>query len=127
MSKGASDIFALMTNVLKSNWMFKQMTIGMFAAMEIIDQTLTTNTIELFDQYRLIKNITTYVKDEGSNLIIMTTTLKSIVKCEVLGLYESFQHTCFGHVFSKVCYATIDENVCKTLRFISIKYAYSNL
>ncbi len=107
--------------------MFKQMTIGMFAAMEIIDQTLTTNTIELFDQYRLIKNITTYVKDEGSNLIIMTTTLKSIVKCEVLGLYESFQHTCFGHVFSKVCYATIDENVCKTLRFISIKYAYSNL
>jgi hypothetical protein len=25
------------------------------------------------------------VKDEGSNLIIMTTTLKSIVKCEVLG------------------------------------------
>ncbi len=47
----------------------------------------------------IVKN----VKDEGSNLIVMTTTLKSIVKCEVLGVYESFQHTCFGHVFSKVC------------------------
>jgi hypothetical protein len=71
--------------------------------METIDQALTTNMIELFDQYKLMKNITTYVKDEGSNLILMTTTLKSIMKCEILGLYESFQHTCFGLVFSKVC------------------------
>jgi len=47
----------------------------------------------------IVKN----VKDEGSNLIVMTTTLKSNVKCEVLGVYESFQHTSFGHVFSKVC------------------------
>jgi len=29
-------------------------------------------------------------KDEGSNLNIITTTLKSIVSCDVLGLKESF-------------------------------------
>ncbi len=29
MPKGAHDIFALVTIVLKSNWKFKQMTIGM--------------------------------------------------------------------------------------------------
>jgi hypothetical protein len=62
------------------------------------------------------------VKDEGSNLTTMTITFKLIVKCEILGLDESFQCTCFGHVFSKVCtYVTIDERVCKNLRFISIK------
>jgi hypothetical protein len=63
-----------------------------------------------------------YVKDEGSNLITMTIAFKSIIKCEFLGLDESFQCTCFGHVVSKECmYVTIDEKICKNLRFISIK------
>jgi hypothetical protein len=31
----------------------------------------------------------------------MITTLKSIVSCDVLGLEESFQGTCFDHVFLK--------------------------
>jgi hypothetical protein len=31
-----------------------------------------------------------YVKDERSNLITMITTLKSIMKCEVWNLNESF-------------------------------------
>jgi hypothetical protein len=31
-----------------------------------------------------------YGKDEGSNINIMTTTLKSIVRCDMLGLEESF-------------------------------------
>jgi len=29
----------------------------------------------------------------------MIIVLKSIIKCEVLGLNESFQGICFGHVF----------------------------
>jgi hypothetical protein len=33
------------------------------------------------------KNI--YVKDEGSNLNTMTIVLKSIVRCDMLGLEES--------------------------------------
>jgi hypothetical protein len=74
------------------------MTIGLFKATTFIDQALATNLIELLDQYGLKKKIA-YVKNEGSNLTTMTTTLKSIVKCEVLGLDEIFQGTCFGHVF----------------------------
>jgi hypothetical protein len=31
----------------------------------------------------------------------MTNALKSVVNCESLGLEESFQGSCFGHVFSK--------------------------
>ncbi len=42
------------------------------------------------------------MKNERSNLTTMMTTLKSIIKCEVLGLDdESFQGTCFGHVFPR--------------------------
>jgi hypothetical protein len=48
----------------------------------------------------MIENIT-YVKDEESNLNVMMIILKSIVTCEVLGLDESFQCTCFGYAFLK--------------------------
>ncbi len=76
---------------------------------------------KLFDQYRLRKIIIAYVKNEGSNLYIMITACKSIVKCEVLGLDESFQGICFGHVFIKdmlMCY------YCKKCRYVSIKSVY---
>jgi hypothetical protein len=39
--------------------------------------------------------IIVYVKDEGSNL--NTITLKTIVSCDILGLEESYQGTCFWH------------------------------
>jgi hypothetical protein len=59
------------------------MTIGLFEAIKTIGQTLATNPTKLFDQYRLKKQIIAYVKDERSNLIAMTTTLKLVVKHEV--------------------------------------------
>jgi len=79
------------------------LTIGLFETTKIIGQTLATNLIKLLDQYRLRKKIIAYVKDERSNLITMTTTLKLIMKCEVSSLNESFQGTSFGHVFLKAC------------------------
>jgi hypothetical protein len=59
------------------------MTIGLFEATRTIGQTLTTNLIKLLNQYGLRKKMIAYVKDERSNLITMTTTLKSIMRCEV--------------------------------------------
>jgi hypothetical protein len=50
------------------------------------------------------------------------------MKCEALGLEESFQGTCFGHVFSKAYqYATNDENFCIGLKYICIKFAQENV
>jgi len=58
----------------------------------------------------------------------MTIALKFVVKCEVLGLDESYQGPCFGHAFSKACqYATTNEKVYKNLKFVSIKFAKSYL
>jgi hypothetical protein len=54
-------------------------------------------------------------EDERSNLNIMSTTLKSIVSSEVLGLGDSFQGIIFGHAFFKSCQcATTYEKFAKT-------------
>jgi hypothetical protein len=88
MSKGVHDIFALIIKKLGFDWQPKQVTIGFFEAIETIEQTLVLT--KSFNQYGLRNKIIAYVKDKGSNLNTMTITLKSIVKCEVVGIDESF-------------------------------------
>jgi hypothetical protein len=68
-------------------------------AIEVTNQALVNKLIKSLDQYGLRRKTIAYVKDKGSNLNNMTTTLKSIMKCEVLSLDESFQGTCFDHFF----------------------------
>jgi len=101
MSKGAYDIFALAINFLDENWQPKKVTIGFFETIEKTSQVLAKNLRELLNSYGLSKKIIVYVKDEGANLNSTTTTFKFVVNCEVLGLEESFNGTCFGHAFSK--------------------------
>jgi hypothetical protein len=73
------------------------------------------------------KNIV-YVKDEGSNLNAMSGALKFVVNCESFGIEESFQGTCFRHVFSKACqYGTTKEKVYRNLKYVSVKFAQANL
>jgi hypothetical protein len=87
----------------------------LYKAKKTTCQALVNNLTSLFDQYGLRRRIIVYVEDEVSNLNAMTITIKSIMKCEAFGLDESFQGTCFDHVFS------INEKICKKLRFVSIK------
>jgi hypothetical protein len=51
-------------------------TTRLFETIGSIGQNLTTNLTKLFDQYGLRNKDIAYVKDEGSNLIVMTITLK---------------------------------------------------
>jgi hypothetical protein len=94
--------------------------------------------------YKLKQKIVAYVKDEGFNLNIMTTTLKSIVSCDVFSLEnimittlksvvscdvfsleKKIQGACFGHAFSKACqYVIAYEKVRKGLRYVSTKVAF---
>jgi hypothetical protein len=101
MSKGAYDIFALAINFLDENWQLEKVTIGFFEAIEKTSQILARNLKEFLNSYELSKKIIVYVKDERVDLNSMTTTFKFVVNCEVLGLEESFNGTCFGHAFSK--------------------------
>jgi len=90
MSKGAHDVFALVKRNLGSNWKPKQITLVLFKVAKTIRQPLHVNLIDLLDAYDLRNKIITYEKDEGSNLNTLTSALKSVVKCETLGLEESF-------------------------------------
>jgi hypothetical protein len=63
----------------------------LFEATKIIGLALANNLTKLLDQYGLRNKIIAYVKDEGPNLNTMTIALKYVIKCEVLGLNESFQ------------------------------------
>jgi hypothetical protein len=91
---------------LGSNYELKQMILGYLKQQKLLVKPwLPTIRKELFGQYGLRKKKLTYVKDEGSNLIVITVVLKSIIKCEVLGLNESFQNSWFGYAFGMlVCY-----------------------
>ncbi len=128
MSKGGPNIFALVIIFLKDDRLLKYITLGLFYATNIHGQTLTINLIKLLDSNELKKEIVTYVKDEGFYLNTMIMSLKSIVSCDVLGLKESFQRTCFKHAFSKVCqYVITYEFFYKGLRYLSIKIAQGDL
>jgi hypothetical protein len=73
------------------------------------------------------KNIA-YVKDKSSNFNTMTDALKSIVKCESIGLEEIFQGSHFGHVFSNACqYGTTYEKMCRSFKYISIKFTHVDM
>ncbi len=101
MSKGVHNIFALVINFLGYDWQPKQVTIGLFEATKITMQALANNLTKLFDQYGLRNKIIAFVKDEGSNLNTMTIALNFVIKCEVLGLYESFRVLVLAMFFPK--------------------------
>jgi hypothetical protein len=122
MSKGAYDIFAVVINFLDESWQPKKVTIGLFEAIKTIGQTLARNLIKFLDSYGLSKKIIVYVKYEGVNFNSMTMALKFDFNCEVLGLEESFNGTCFYHAFSKTCqYVIVEKKLCKNLKYDSIK------
>jgi hypothetical protein len=68
-----------------------------------IGQALAKSLIKLLDKYGLRKKIIANVKDEGSNINATINTLKVVINFESVGIEESFQGICFGHVFSKAC------------------------
>jgi hypothetical protein len=62
----------------------------LFKVIKTKRQLLVRNLIKLLNAYGLRNKIIAYVKDEGSNLNTLTIALKSVIKCETLGLEESF-------------------------------------
>jgi hypothetical protein len=62
---------------------------------------LARSLTKLLNKYGLRKKIIAYVKDEGSNLNAMITTLKAIVNYEYFGLEKNFQGTLLWACFFK--------------------------
>jgi hypothetical protein len=82
----------------------------------------------LLDIFGILHQVIAFVKDEGTNLCAMATTLHSIVDCEPLKILKVYEGTCFGHVMSKAHqYATNDELLFFGLKNVSVKEPQSGL
>jgi hypothetical protein len=77
MSKGAHGIFPLVFNLLGVDSQPKHVHIGLFEANETIVQALAKNLIKLLDTWFEKKKLA-YVKDDGSNLNIITIALNQL-------------------------------------------------
>jgi hypothetical protein len=60
---------------------------------------LAKTLIELFEKHKLRGKKINYVKDKGSNLSTMTTTLKRVISYDILGLEESYQNLIWACIF----------------------------
>jgi len=82
----------------------------------------------MLEKFGLASKLLCYVKDEGTNLGTMTTTLKSVLSCEALNLLAPFDGACFGHAMNKtIQYVTNDDKVSKGLGPISVKSMQASL
>jgi hypothetical protein len=57
---------------------------------------------QFLDNFFLTQKFVAYVKDEGSNLQTCTTILNLMVSYNMMGMFESFDGSSFGHVLLKV-------------------------
>jgi hypothetical protein len=68
------------------------------------------------------------MKDEGTNLFIMTNAFKQSVSFEKLVILAPFEGVCFGHALSKACqYATSNEKVSLGLQLANTKFAQPSI
>ncbi len=76
----------------------------------------------MLEKFGFIHQVLTFVKDEGDNLASMATTLGSIVDCELLNLIQVYEGICFGHVLSKTCQCSMnDDKVSMGIRQVNVK------
>jgi hypothetical protein len=76
----------------------------------------------LLDSFGLLDKVIAYVKDKGSNLNTLISTLTSVVTYSLLQLTNLFVGSCFGHAMSNSYqYAFNDSKVCAGFLEVSLK------
>jgi hypothetical protein len=122
MNKGALDIFTLVIKFLTSYSKLKHVTIGLFEANGITIINFGGQLQTLFEEYKLTNKIIFYVKNESTNMFIMTNLLKQIVSCEKLEILAPFERVCFGHALSIACkYGIFDEKIRLSLQLVAVR------
>ncbi len=103
MSRWSYDTFALVINLINLSWIPCYINIGLFETHDTFGAILTKQVKILLVEFNLTNKVIMYVKDEGTNLNFLTTTLTSIVLCKLLQLPQPFVNFCFRQVMSKAC------------------------
>ncbi len=98
-NKGAHDIFTLVIIFLGFDWKSKHVIFSLFEVIKTIDMHWKKNLIDLLDAYGVKNKTITYVKNKVSNMNTMIRVLKSIMKCEVLGIEKKLSRNMFWACF----------------------------
>jgi hypothetical protein len=123
-SRGGVDTFVFIVHFLNDKWEPCDVTIAFFEILDTSRNAITLQVNDVLAKHGFNACILAYFKDEGSNLSIMTSTLASVVSCEILGLLAPFVGSYWGHAMSKCSQYSIDDSkVCVGLSSISIKEA----
>jgi hypothetical protein len=90
MSWGINDTFAFVISFINALWQpchvtIIESTVGTIMAKQMKD---------LLGPFGLLNKVIAFVKDKGTNLKIMTITLKNIISCDMLDLPTPFARTC---------------------------------
>ncbi len=78
------------------------MTIWLFIVESSVGTTMVEQMKDFLSSFGLLNKVIAFVKYVDTNLGMMTTTLKSIISCNLLNLPTPFVLMCGGHVMSKV-------------------------
>jgi hypothetical protein len=117
-----------MINVLNESWNLIHVIVGLFEVDETIGKSMVVWFKSLLSKFGLMHHVITFMKDEGSNLSTMATTLCFIIICQPLKFNHVYEGTYFGHVMSKVCqYAINNDKVSKGLMQVNVKDAQATL
>jgi len=84
MSQSGFDIFSLVVNFIDDAWVPKHVNVGLFETPNIANVILAKIVKPLLAKFQLTHKIVAYVKDKGSNLNTLVTTLSTIISCEPL-------------------------------------------
>jgi len=96
--------------------------IWIFEVHDTTNVVMANQVKSLLDSFGLLDKVMTYIKDERSNLNILTSILTFVVSCCALQLACPFVGSCFRHANSKVAQYTIDDNkICATFPKVSLK------
>jgi hypothetical protein len=104
MLHASYDTFAIIINFVNSYWEPTLVIFGVFEVQNTIGATMANQVKILLDSFGLFEKVIGYVKNEGSNLNTLTTTLKFVVSYSPFQLPSTFVGSCFGHAMSKVCH-----------------------
>jgi len=88
MSRGGVDIFVPIVHFLNDKWEPYDVIIRFFEIVDTSRNAMPLQVNDVLAKHGLDAYVFAYVKDEGSNLSIMTFALTSVVSCEVLGLWH---------------------------------------
>jgi hypothetical protein len=82
MSRIDVDVFVLIINIFEFSRVPMHVIVGLFEVNKTTRQFIDVQLQSLLEKFGLLQWVIAFVKDEGTNMTTMKTTLHSIIDCE---------------------------------------------